>query len=403
MDMTLEERLANWQAEVPAIRWIQAAITWHVAPVAMLGHRRTNLPAKYRVFLHVCALLTYDRVSLSKFLRSVVSVHTDYGTEVGLTRLGKATFEDALPYIHCAASEKHEADRVDPDHVFADAEPQGEFEDPEYFAGQARCNEEECANLEGALEGPDLMHVIHNCTKGLSSVMELYEDFVQGLKVVAKFLSEKETKQQLLATCFSAVPGIAWRDSIAEYHGKVHEERWGTIAHAVRRVSSLKVALRTCWDLQKFTAGGPVRSRPGQDQAAFGHHLEAIDECINSDMWWGVMHVFREIALVQIHVSDWGNSCPCHGYLSKEDVAADVSQLWNARPLRGRRAAEVAAGDFFDLLSNLFTQAATRVESGLPPQLSPQQVRSVMKDFEAARSHIMTPFHRDGRVLIPKR
>ena len=369
---------------------IHQAVVWHVAPVAMLGHRRTNLPAKFRVFLHVLALLSLDRWYLSKLLRSVVSVSSDYGTEVGLTRLGRSAFEDVLPYIHCPPSQPDEPERVDPDHVFADVEP-AVFDNPEYFAGQVQCDEE-CANLDSALEAPDLMHVIHNCTKGLSGVMELYADFLEGLKVIAKFLSEKETKQQLLATCFSALPGIAWRDSIANYHGKVHEERWGTIAHAVRRLSSLKAALTSCWDLQKFSLGGPLTQRQDQDQSQFGHHLEAIDECINSDMWWGMLHVLHSIALVQIHVSDWVNSCPCHGHLYNGDIAADVSLAWNNCPLRGRRAAEVAAGDFFDLLSNLFTQAATRVESGLPAGLSPEQVLRIMKDFESARAHIISTY-----------
>ena len=45
---------------------IDARITWHVCPVMMLGHSRTNLAAKFRVFLHTLGLLVEDRQSIKK-------------------------------------------------------------------------------------------------------------------------------------------------------------------------------------------------------------------------------------------------------------------------------------------------------------------------------------------------
>ena len=386
----LQQRLASWQDEVPVMNRIHDVISWHVAPVAMLGHRRTNLPAKFRTFIHVFALLSKDRKSMSKLLQSVVSVHTDYGTEVGLTRLGPACFDDVLPYIH--AGPAPQIQDADPDDAFADDLALESVDNPEYFAEVPLCPDD-YANLEASLEGPDLMHIIHNCTKGLSGVMQHYDGFVEGLKVVAKLLSERETKQQVRATCFSSVPGIAWKAEISGFHGKVHEERWGTIAHAVLRLSNLRPALRTCWDLQKFTFDAPTNQRPEHEQAEYGHRLQLFNECVNSDVWWGVMHVLHEIAVLQSDVSDWVNSCPCHYHVLKEGhLAADVFQAWSRCPLRGRRAAEVAAGDFFSLLSDLFNQASTRIEAGLPIGLSDEQVLSIMRDFEAARAHIMSTY-----------
>ena len=79
---------------------ISHAIHWHVAPIIMLAHSRTNLAAKTRVFLHGLALLCSSRESLIELCKSIVSIHTDYGTEKGISRVSERPLETFLPYIH---------------------------------------------------------------------------------------------------------------------------------------------------------------------------------------------------------------------------------------------------------------------------------------------------------------
>ena len=378
---------------------IRKALTWHVVPVAMLGHRRTSLRAKMRVFCHMLALECKDRTMLSKLFKSIVSVHTDYGTEIGLTRCGPATFDDLIPYLHVpttsSGTPSHMPGAALDDNLFQDGFDQP-GDDVCLFEGEApQQDAHDCADLSAAFEGPDLMHIIHNVTNGLGSVMNLYAGFLAGLKRVAKLLSEKESKQQLIQTCFSELPGLAWKGDVSRFQGSVHEERWGTIAHAIKNVHSLELPLRTCWSLKNFLGGkelpaAQARSEPGSGE--FGHDLAALDADLTSDTWWASLKVMLQIAAVQRRVSDWANSCPCHDEMLVEDLPADVRDHMMSCPLRGRRAAELAGGDFFALFQRLFQHHATEVEASLPRSLSQEQILDMMRDFEAARSHILAVY-----------
>ena len=89
MSQDWEERLQTgcFEADQACMKRIADRIVWHVAPIIMLAHSRTNLPAKTRVFLHTLALLCSSRSALCELCDSVVSLHTDYGTEKGISRI----------------------------------------------------------------------------------------------------------------------------------------------------------------------------------------------------------------------------------------------------------------------------------------------------------------------------
>ena len=396
---SFEERLETWQQEIPFMDRIRKSLTWHVVPVAMLGHRRTSLRAKMRVFCHMLALECKSLCMVSKLFRAIVSVHTDYGTEIGFTRLEPAPFSDLIPYLHApnlSADTRRQEHQPDDD-VFQDGFTQpGEdvccFQDPPEVARETA----DCADLSGSFEGPDLVHIIHNVTNGLKHVMHIYDDFLAGLKRIAKLLSEKESKQQLIQTCFAGAAGSAWKAEISCFHGSAHEERWGTIAQAVRNVHKLEVPLRSCWNLKKFLGGKDLPAAEANAAApsesarqGFGHDLAALDKDLTSDSWWASLRIMLQIAAVQRRASDWANSCPCHVDMLRDNLPADVHECMMKCPLRGRLAAELAGGDFFQLLQRLFDQHATSVEASLPRSLTQQQVLDMMRDYEAARSHII--------------
>ena len=66
----------------------------------MLGAGRTNLLAKLRVFVQTFGLMSSSRAMLSNLLRSITSIHTDYGAEAGLARVLPCELEDLLPNMH---------------------------------------------------------------------------------------------------------------------------------------------------------------------------------------------------------------------------------------------------------------------------------------------------------------
>ena len=394
-----ERRIAQWEDERQVMRSIDSRIMWHVAPPAMLGNARTNLPAKLRVFVHTLGLLSADREMLAKLLRSITSVHTDYGVESMLPRVAVCPLDDILPYMHARCNPSAAA-TDNPELFIQDTVQEACQDDPNLFLVQEveessnpGPNIDDC-DLTRSLQGPDLNHVIHNITSGLGDVMAMYKSFLIGLKRVCRLLSGKESKQQLLETCFSSGFAVGFREEVAAFQCKVHEKRWNTIAHAVRCLRVLEPALRTCWDIHTFLRGRAV-PLPKEDRGGDEHgvHLQGADEALVSDHWWSCLAVMLEIAEVQASATDYVNGCECHSHLLEEEEAgADVKAAWRQCPLRGRRCAQLAAGDFYQVLQRLFDCGATRLELLLARSLSVEQVKEIVSDFEAAKQYMLATY-----------
>lgn len=369
---------------------IDRSITWHVCPVMMLGHSRTNLAAKFRVFLHTLGLLVGSRSELKELAESIVSIHTDYGTEVGISRVLPCSISDALPYMHVDTPCQPETPIRDQDNFFLD---DMHVQDDDMFVTDL--SEDLLVDLSSVLEGPDLMHIIHNVTNGLSSVCDFYDGFLTQLKAVSKLLSTRETKRQLLQTCFSwSDVGCGFQQDVKSFKVSVHEERWNTIACAIENLHELEVALRSCWDLGKFLGQGKGHESGGQygQSEAHGVNLTLVDEAFTSDFFWGALKVMLQIAHVQREAVRYITSCPCHYGLCRDGVDSHILSMWDRCPLRGRRCPELAAGDFFGLLQQLFDSKASMLETLLPRSLAQEEILQLLKGFMVARQHLLATY-----------
>ena len=339
---------------------------------------------------------------LAELLRSIVSLHTDYGTEVGLVRIKPAALSEVLPYMHLSSEDCRFRDlrgNQDQD-VFTEGDGGNLDEhmasgvmalqdDPDFFSTSVSS----LCDMSFCLEGPDLNHVIHNITEDLSGVMKTYPDFLVGLKRICKLLASKESKQQLLENVFGSGLGLAFRSEVAGFKCKVHEKRWGTIAHAIRKVHSLEAGLRSCWSLQKFLNGRAV-PEPKEDVnwEEHGVHLPGANAALLSEHWWACLSVMLQIADTQAAAIDWVNGCPCHSHLQTENVGADVCKIWAECPLRGRRCPELVAGDLFNSLQDLLGCSMACLELNLPRSLSEAEVHELLGDFDSARQYMLSTY-----------
>ena len=381
---------------------VSRCITWHVAPIVMLAHSRTNLPAKFRVFLHTLALLTSSRSELLELCQSVVSIHTDYGTEIGLGRVQRCDLDTILPYLHV------------PKPVFMAQQEDG-FECCEHqefkpcaedgFSLAVDCEPEPMPNPEGgdvgldhSLEGPDLMHIIHNITNNLDDIMDCYSPTLSTLKALCSLLAGRETKQQLIETCFREGPAAMYQDELQSFTAVPHDKRWNTIAAAIEHTHALEAPLRQHWSLHQFLGRSndaevpePRPADGPSDGEPLGVNLRAVDQGISSDFFWGSITVLLQIAQVQAEAVVWVNSCPCHACW-QHSTDPKLRAVFEACPLRGRRCAEMAAGDFFHLLTGLFEQNATKLELMLPRGLAASEIAQLMRDYDIARQHLLCTY-----------
>ena len=388
-----EDRANQRDAESELLRSLSSVITWHVAPIIMLAHSRTNLPAKLRVFLHTMALLVDSRSSLAELCHSVVSVHTDYGTESALARVDNVSLDLMLPYLHCKAA----GNRPEQEEMFlvpaATEEDCFQVSDQPALA-DAIAEEVESVDFSNSLEGPDMMHIIHNVTANLEDVVSCYSEMMVSLKAICSLLAGRETKQQIIETCFSAGPSLAYMDMIQSFQVVPHEKRWNTVAAAIEEIHELEGALRMHWNLGRFLGSNQSvpNARPGDTaEGDFGVHLKAVDDGISSPFFWGAIKVLLQVAMLQREAVRFVNGCPCHGQWQDSDLP-DLKALVCSCPLRGRRCAELASGDFFQLIQSLLDTSASRLEVSLPRGLTDAQVSGLMQDFEVARQRILTTY-----------
>eukprot|EP00969_Alexandrium_andersonii_P049702 2181338-Alexandrium_andersonii.AAC.1 len=63
--------------------------------------------------------------------------------------------------------------------------------------------------------------------------------------------------------------------------------------------------------------------------------------------------------------------------------------MWCSCPLRARRAADIASGEFVKLCQDLCTQTGARLVVDMPAGLSQEEQRHIAEDFERGRSQLM--------------
>ena len=395
VQLDMEDRLqpASLDAEEACLERVSARIVWHVAPIIMLARSRANLPPKTRVFLHTLGLLCCSRRALVDLCDSVVSIHTDYGTEKGLSRISECPLDTFLPYLHVNEPQHLEdCETFAEDFPMFDSDLFVDEDGQEHGAGEVNDN---MVSFDSVFEGPDMMHIIHNATNYLEDVVDCYAPTLASLKSICSLLAGRESKQQLIETCFQTGPGaIAFHEDIKAFKYTVHETRWNS------EVNKLEVALKNHWNLPRFLGLSDGHSdlmdhelpasRTGSEE--YGVNLKTVDDALCSDMFWGSLKVLLQVAMVQREAVKWVNSCPCHYKWHHATESKRMQALCDSCPLRGRRCAEIASGEFFELLESLFQTSATTLEFQLPRGLADDQVLQLMKDFEMSRRSLISTY-----------
>ena len=315
-----EARVQQCLEEKAIMQRTHAKTLWHVPPPAMLGNGRTSLLSKLRVFVHTFGLLSDSQDMLAKLLRSIVSLHTDYGTEVGLVRVKPAALSEVLPYMHLSSEDCSFRDL--PSNQDQDVFNEGAGgnlnehmasglvalrDDPDFFSTPISS----LCDMSFCLEGPDLNHVIHNITEDLSGVMKTYPDFLVGLKRVCKLLASPESKQQLLENVFGSGLGLAFRSEVAGFKCKVHEKRGVPLPMPSERFTAWRQGYVHVGTYRKILNGRHV-PEPKEDANGEEHgvHLPGANAALLSEHWWACLSVMLLIADTQAAAIAWINGCP---------------------------------------------------------------------------------------------
>eukprot|EP00972_Heterocapsa_arctica_P089851 13254800-Heterocapsa_arctica.AAC.1 len=200
--------------------------------------------------------------------------------------------------------------------------------------------------------------------------MKTLDGAIDRLAEVAKLVKTWATNQRLCASCFGSPAGQQHHERLKRFKGSVYKARWRSVAFCVRAVLDVEQVLR--WDWSKDACLGACIDVPGQVR---GDYIQGdvIDEAIHDLFWWTCLRTVDHIMEVVRDCFTWAESCPCHFRLRHQHVAPKLQHDWQSCPLRGRRLPELAAGDFTDMVRQLFNTSGVDVLIGLPASITAAQ------------------------------
>ena len=215
------------------------------------------------------------------------------------------------------------------------------------------------ADVTSSVVVPGLLHIIHNASGDMVNSMASYADVVVKLKKVAQLIGSKESKDRLMQTCFNTPVGRALAGQFKSFSSFVYEERWGTVSACVLKMVPLESAVRHGWSLTQYMAGfSDHRPIVLDNDGPHNARLDIVEEAISSAYFWAYLRMLEKGSSLIMKLLSWAEGCSCHWDLHRDDAPDWLSKVWETCPLRGRRCADIAAGEFLKLVHSLADETA---------------------------------------------
>lgn len=369
-------------------------IRTHTPPPVVIGAGRGTLIDKFCATAHALFLESGDMTTLSSVCKDVVSITTDLGTEHRLASTPAFPAVALFPWWRGPCRNPQPAEPgeaqmniglgVGPDEDFEVGSQDSAAANPE----AQQLERDVPISFRRAMPIAGLLHVIHNAGNDLEDAINTLGDTIEGLQNVANLLRTRGSRDRLLETCFSDAVGRHLHKDLQQFCGKVHKKRWGTVAFCVCRILELERSLRWGWSKEKYEAGRAIQ--PQADHPG-GVRLDIADQALSSSRWWASLHVLDRLFDIVRACLVWAEGCPCHENLSADalNVPAKAEEAWARCPLRGRRAPELANGDFFKLLDALCERESHNVLCEMPSDITESDRAELLVEFEKGRAHLV--------------
>ena len=282
------DRIADWSLEGSALQRIDGFLIKHTLPMVQIGFGKASLGHKLMALLHAFYLVSLRGKWILPLVRSLLGTISDYGTERGAARTKPIPWKQVFPFFKSPSAE------MDFD---------GEIE----FAPQS-----DTIDLSGCVDVAGLLHVIHNCGRGLETVLMCFQDASFRLTKLANLLREPESKERLQQTCFNDDVGrVLFAKGLKGFTSHCHTDRWGAVADTILAMNKdTYAALNHGWCLGKYLDGSDAPNNYGDEVEA--SCLELVDTSIKDPFWQCYWRMLRRIAKVILHCMSWAEGCCCH-------------------------------------------------------------------------------------------
>eukprot|EP00971_Amphidinium_carterae_P095361 1886900-Amphidinium_carterae.2 len=379
---------------------------------AALGSAQSSLGHKLKAMTHAERMESASWSQVAHLSTCTFSRTGDFGTESGMS--GTVSDIAALqgPWIcqqaPCLAWQEDNFHIMLPQQGHVANSEDFEFECLS-VGDRAYAGESLSYDLTSELFVPGIMHITHNITGSLHTVLREWTHFTNLLTHVCRLLRNKWSKTRLLNTCFTQQPWAACRSKLDTFSAAVYQGRWGSVTDAIEQILPLFPILKGAWDITRFGSA----DNTGKEANTGGKTLSVsvVNEAFTEPFFAAYALAMKEIATVLLHVDHWLQpqfpcSCltllACNYFPFLQFQTSDVSflrseacpckprQRWDLHrqqhkleklcgkhcPLKGRRAPELAAGAVQELLQDMFNATT----GSRMPQNNKKQSRNMNKD-----------------------
>lgn len=404
------------------------AIKRHMLPPTALGMRKSSLVHKVSAILHSLYLELRGMPALRLYLKTIVNVTTDLGTESGVGDVPAIDIEKFLPQFQSVgycSEESMGPPSLDMNDADAPAQGQPWLQEAKFM-------------FENSLSLAGVLHNLHGACKELTDAMPHFSSFFfDPFKALVDVLGHEEFRKYLVKRCYSTpvLEGLA--PQLLSFDAQLVEHRWGYIISAAKAVHDLEYVLSAGWNVAKLTkrprdgdggAGGPgaAAAAAAEDGAAedladdgLGHGGDAkkgsasvsdadirkATEFVTCAGRWAYLKMLLLTSQVIEMFTAWFESCPCHpsrllgvsGASWNRRYRAFISEIRSAShgvgkrseespcPMKGRQAWRVAKGVHWELV-NSWWQAAVGHLVGVVSFLFNVSHKSwILGDFDCGR------------------
>ena len=338
-----------------------------------MGSGRTKLEDKVSCVLHALGLECESLEAMPKHLRSVVSWTSDMGTEVQLPQFQALDLHSLLPtWLHA---------KLDSDVADFDAEVQP-------VAPPVPLEAEHL--MPACLIIPGCLHVVHNLSSDLHDKMEWWNAFWEHLQAIANLMADRHHRERFIMTCVRGTPAGVHEQAFQNAGVmRLYEKRWQVVIAVLTHVLPVFDNLRQAWDGDKFSHDLPTSKSLA----------DSVTSALSSSLFCRYIWMIHSVHKLLSNFESWLESCACHEHLldgvprkhKRSAQAKFFAKLPSSNcPMRGKRAAELAAGVLEKTLRNMEQLAfQSFLESDAEDAaLSPADRAIMLKDLEYAKAYL---------------
>ena len=257
------------------------------------------------------------------------------------------------------------------------------------------------AVFRNAISVPGMLHILHNACEDVDAALGCWPEFLRGLRNISALLTERGRRERFIAACLRSSKRRRREKDFTCTCPTLHMQRWGSLVDFMADLKAILPVMRGVWDPVAYGAwtekshsdddGDAAKhgqKKPAADAAAAGFEPALLTSTLKSRFFAAYLDMLLILNAVQRELSAWSEGCTCHESelqgQSRSMVRGDALNC----PMRGKRAAELAAGQLRAVLRGIRAQQVEALVLEHCSLLTPQELTDIHQDFEAGCSHI---------------